>query len=366
MLFDLWFLQEKVILMGALALAILPYIFVLRKLILVRLNNYIKYLSHYPVLDKNKVLQKVFYCLINLYFLGWNNVLEDTFVLSKWVSTLKNLILASSTTITSILLVNALASLAFIKKNDANLILAVQGLKILSYCAITAVATHYVFGVSPYSLITSIGITAGFFVVLFKDAILGIIASVQCTLTDSLRIGDQIYFQQYDAEGIVENISPFMIRIRHLDGSTFTIPSHVLLSTCVKNFRDQGRKRNKLIKILLDISTESIRPINETLFSNISGPPQKLQEMLKQISKENVVANIFLFKCLVKAFLEQKKELNTISLKYGENKGIKLPLEISFFVESMDPHKYQDLKSEILEYTFCVANQVNVKFADTQ
>jgi len=35
-------------------------------------------------------------------------------------------------------------------------------------------------------------------------------------------------------------------------------------------------------------------------------------------------------------------------------------------VESMDPHKYQDLKSEILEYTFCVANQVNVKFADTQ
>jgi miniconductance mechanosensitive channel len=350
-------MQEKVLLIAAFGLGLVPYILILRKLILIRLNNSLKYFSHYGIFDKNKILLKIFYCLINLYFLFWNHVVEDSFSLNKWASNLKNLILASSTTITSILLINALARIAekSHKQNDSNLILLVQALKILSYCAIIAVATHYIFGVSPYSLITSIGITTGFFVVLFKDAILGIIASVQCTLADSLRIGDQIYLQQYGAEGIVENISPFMIKLRHLDGSTFTVPSHILLTTCIKNFRDQDKKRNRLTKIIFNISTESIRLINQR---NPNGPQSN-----KEI-RTTPVTNIFLFKEDIKNFLSAKTDIAQLRIVYQENHGSSLPLEISFVVELTEDENYQNLKSSILEHAFCIANQMDLKFSE--
>jgi small-conductance mechanosensitive channel len=350
-------IQEKVILIAAFGIALIPYILILRKLILIRLDNSLKSFLHYKIFDKNKVLLKVFYCLINLYFLCWNYVVEDSFSLNKWASNLKNLILATSTTITSILLINAFARIAekSHKQNDSNLILLVQALKILSYGAIIAVATHYIFGVSPYSLITSIGITTGFFVVLFKDAILGLIASVQCTLADSLRIGDQIYLQQYDAEGIVENISPFMIKLRHLDGSTFTVPSHILLTTCIKNFRDQYKKRSRLTKILFNISTDSIKTIEK------SSIPNEIQtNQLDQIL--DFTTNASLFKHYIKTFLATKTEISNLKMLYKENKGSYLPLEVSFLIEFVEDEKYQNLKSSVLEYSFCIANQMNLKF----
>ncbi len=352
----LWIMQEKTLLIAAFGLALLPYIFILRKLILIRLNDYLKLLSYHKTLDKSKVLLKVFYCLINLYFLCWNHLIEDAFMLNKWALNLKNLLLATSTTITSILLINALARIAEKShtERNASLILLVQALKIMSYCAIIAVATHYVFGVSPYSLITSIGITTGFFVVLFKDAILGVIASVQSTLTDSLRIGDQIYLQQYNAEGIVENISPFMIKIRHLDGSIFTFPSHVLLSTCIRNFRDQDKKRNRLTKILLSIATESVKPCDSQLLANIT--------QINKSKPESTPTNVYVFKSLLKEFMSKKSEISDLKMTYKENEDMCLALELAFFVEFMQDTKYQDLKSEILENAFCIANQCGVKF----
>ncbi len=358
MLKDLSCFQEKIILIAAFGIALVPYIFLLRKLILIRLDNSLKSFLHYKIFDKNKVLLKIFYCLINLYFLCWNHVVEDSFHLNKWASNLKNLILAGSTTITSILLINALARIAekSHKQNDSNLILLVQALKILSYGAIIAVATHYIFGVSPYSLITSIGITTGFFVVLFKDAILGVIASIQCTLADSLRIGDQIYLQNYDAEGVVENISPFMIKLRHLDGSTFTVPSHILLTTCIKNFRDQDKKRSRLTKILFNISIDSIVRIEK---NSVLNETQIIQ--LDQIS--GPITNAFLFKEYLKKFLATKPEVRSLKMLYRENIGSYLPLEVSFYIEFEEDEKYQNLKASVLEYSFCVANQINLRFS---
>jgi miniconductance mechanosensitive channel len=356
MIKDLWIVQEKIFLIAAFGLALFPYVLILRKLILIRLNDYLKSLWYYKTLDKNKVLLKVFYCLINLYFLCWNHVIEEAFMLHRWALNLKNLVLATSTTITSILLINALARITekLHKEKNSSLILLVQAFKIMSYCAIIAIATHYVFGVSPYSLITSIGITAGFFVVLFKDAILGVIASVQSTLTDSLRIEDQIYLQQYNVEGIVENISPFMIKIRHLDGSTFTFPSHVLLSTCIRNFRDQDKKRNRLTKILFPIATESIHSVDPKIFATA------LQA--NYFSQEKTVTNLFAFKVLLKEFLQKKPEIRDLKMIYQENEGVCLPLELTFFVGFMQSGEYQDLKSEILENAFGLANLCNVKF----
>ena len=245
-------LHNKFFLVSLFGLLILPYLVLIKRLILYYFAKILSNSPHYEIFEKHSIPRKVFHLLINFFFLIWNSVLQNSIHVVSYIMTAKNLLLGCYTisvlvlTISSIF--NALQEIGAQSKYKI-LIVPMQGARIFA-CLISCVfVTHCILNISLVSFITGLGVTAGVFIILFKDTILGIIASLQMTLSDTIRIGDSVYFQAFDAKGIVISISLFVVTLRHEDGSTSTIPAHTLISTCVKNFRNRKISNSKTEKI---------------------------------------------------------------------------------------------------------------------
>lgn len=342
-------------------LGLAPYIFIARKLVVNRLNQSLRLFPHYNAIEKQGVAKWLFYCVVNFYFLAWNALSGDNIPPGSRLALIKNVALAITTALSTIMLINAVtkASQRLVPKAHSNLLLGIQAIRMLSYFTVAALTAHYVFNTSISSLVTSVGVTTGVVLVLFRDTILGMIASLQAVLTDSLRIGDHVYLKQYDIDGTMEYISPFMIRIRHWDGSASTLHSYALVSGSMKNFRDRHTARKRRARIKVPIATSAIKPAEPELVS-------KVKQLAKPLLKKEIEGltegptNLELFKAFVKAYMHSIPSVKGASLHYLDDTDQSIILNISFVTNHMDVKQYETVRSQIIENIFLVANQVNL------
>lgn len=341
------------------ALGIVPYTFLAKKILLNKLSKSLKALPQYSAIEKQGVSKWLFYCTINSYFILWNVILGDTIPPSSRLHVIKNVTLATTTVISTVMLINAItkASQQLVSKAHSNMMLVIQAVRMLSYAAVVTVATHYIFNTSVSSLIASIGITTGVALVLFRDTILGMIASLQAVFTDSLRIGDHVHLKQYDIDGTMEYISPFMIRIRHWDGSTSSLHSYALVSGSMKNFRDRHVSRKRKARIKVPIATSAIKPADAALVEKIK---QITRPLLKKdlVGAEECATNLELFKFFIKSYMQSVPSVQTSALHYLDDTDESIMLNIFFSTGNMDIKQYEALRSQIIEHIFSVANQM--------
>lgn len=343
------------------AVGLIPYIFLSRKLIINKLNQTLKASPNYNALEKYGVSKRLFYWIVNFYFLIWNSIMGGALPACSKFALAKNIILTSTTVVSTMMLVNALsgASQKFVPRAHSNLLLGIQAIKALSYLTIVAFATHYLFGTSISSLVASVGITTGVVILLFKDTILGMIASLQAVLTDSLRIGDHVYLKQYEIDGVMEYISPFMIRIRHWDGSSSTLHSYALVSGSMKNFRDRHTARKRKARIKIPISTSSIRMAEPKLIDEVKLLTKPLLPKVIE-SPAPGATNLEMFKSFVKAYLQHVPAVKGAAVHYMDGSDGSIILDVFFSTAHMDIKSYESLRSQLIEHVFAVANQMGL------
>ena len=103
-------------------------------------------------------------------------------------------------------------------------------------------------------LLTAFGSISALIILVFRDTILGFVASIQVTVNDMVRIGDWITVDKFGADGEVEEINLATVKVRNFDNTTSTIPTYSLISDSFRNWRgminSDGRriKRHVLIK----------------------------------------------------------------------------------------------------------------------
>ena len=90
---------------------------------------------------------------------------------------------------------------------------------------------------SPWGLLSVMGGLTAVTMLVFRDSILGFIASIQLTGTDMVRVGDWIEMPSHDADGDVIEISIHSVRVRNWDKTISTIPTYALISKSFKNWR---------------------------------------------------------------------------------------------------------------------------------
>ena len=85
--------------------------------------------------------------------------------------------------------------------------------------------------------LTGIGALSAVILLVFKDTILGFVASIQIAANDLVRIGDWITMESYGADGDIIEINLSTLKIRNFDNTITTIPTYKLLSSSIKNWR---------------------------------------------------------------------------------------------------------------------------------
>jgi miniconductance mechanosensitive channel len=227
-------------------------------------------------------------------------------------------------------------------------------------------------GVTPWGIVSVLGGLTAVTMLIFKDTILGFVASLQLTMGDMVKVGDWIEMASYGADGDVVSMSIHTVRVQNWDKTITTIPTHSLVSGSFKNWRGMSESGGRRIKraILLDVST--IRFCDAALLERLHGIAL-LREYL-EMKQQDIAAynrslevegdassqlngrrqtNVGIFRAYVAAYLrsnEQLAEDMTFLVRQLQPTEKGLPLEIYVFCTDQRWAHYEAIQSDIFDH----------------
>ncbi|WP_299194885.1 mechanosensitive ion channel domain-containing protein [uncultured Erythrobacter sp.] len=139
----------------------------------------------------------------------------------------------------------------------------VQVVKILVLCGAAIILISVLIDQSPLLLLSGLGAITAVLLLVFKDTILSLVASVQLTTNDMLRVGDWITMPSMDADGDVIDISLHTVKVQNFDKTITTIPTHRLVSDAFQNWRGMAESGGRRIKRSIVLDQNTIRFLDD-------------------------------------------------------------------------------------------------------
>lgn len=258
----------------------------------------------------------------------------------------------------------------------------VDAAKIASYIFGAIFVISIFSGMSPWGIISVLGGMTAVTMLVFRDTIVGFVASVQLTATDMVRIGDWVEMPSYGADGDVISISIHTIRVQNWDKTITTIPTYALVSNSFKNWRGMAESGGRRIKRALMIDINSIRFCDHELlerFSKIhllrdylSAKAKDIEEFNRQHSFTDDPAlpingrrqtNIGVFRAYVVAYLKSLPQINqemTFLVRHLAPTEHGLPLEIYVFSKDKRWAHYEAIQADIFDHLLAALPQFDL------
>lgn len=358
----------------------LPFILIVKKII----SNIISFIekknSKYAKLIKSSNISRYsIHIFIAIYLIFWDEIFyiantDINSVLPPIVNSIKHtlFVLYLTAVITLLLLAacNLVVDIHAVKSDikRAPIKLHIQIIKVLiSVYAIIFIISNLLH-ISLVSLMTSLGAATAFLTFVFKDTVLGLLASLQLTLQDVLRIGDWVVVPQYDVEGVVIEITINVVKINNFDRSISILPTHALLNTNIKNWRAMEEAGGRRIKAALYIDVHSIVPASKELLKFLTKLPY-ISDILKAESSEftNRVksVNLGLFRLYAIEYLKQSRLVHNENFSFVVRElnptPYGVPLEIYVFSVETDWAIYEQIKAAILDHLISMLPKFQLK-----
>lgn len=240
---------------------------------------------------------------------------------------------------------------------------------ILWMMGITAIFSE-VFEIKIEKLLTTLGAISAIILLIFRDTILGFVASIQVSINDMVRIGDWITSEKFGADGYVVEINLATVKIQNFDYTTTTIPTYSLISESFKNWRGMQTSEGRRIKRHLLIKSSSVRFVENEELDNLK-KIQILKDYIEdkkiEIEKYNLendinkklsingrnLTNLGLFRQYIISYLENQKGLNKdmyIVCRQLQPTSEGIPLEIYVFSRDKKWENYEHLIADIFDH----------------
>ncbi len=225
-------------------------------------------------------------------------------------------------------------------------------------------------GKSILTFLTALGAMSAVILLIFKDTILGFVASIQVAVNDTVRIGDWITMEKFGADGDIIEINLSSVKVQNFDKTITSIPTYFLNSETFKNWRgmkDSGGRRIKRavlikatsIKFLSDDEIEKLKKIEylKDYLTNaqkeINAYNQKLGINKSALINGRNLSNIGVFRQYVQSYLENHPHINqemTIMTRQLSPTEKGTPLEIYAFSNDKEWKNYEIIVSDIFDH----------------
>jgi len=225
-------------------------------------------------------------------------------------------------------------------------------------------------GIEFIKFITTIGAASAVIILVFKDTILGFVASIQVSINDMVRIGDWITFEKYGADGDVIEINLSTVKVQNFDKTITTIPTYALISDSFKNWRgmeiSDGRRIKRAIHIKLDsikyLAKEEIEQLKK--IESITTYLETRQEDIDtyntnhNVNKELLLngrnlTNIGVFRKYIETHIENHSGINKdmmIMVRQLAPEAHGIPLEIYAFSSDKRWQNYEYIMADIFDH----------------
>ena len=225
-------------------------------------------------------------------------------------------------------------------------------------------------GKSPTVFFTAMGAASAILLLMFKDTIMGFVASIQVTTNDMVRIGDWITMPKYGADGDVLEINLTTVKVRNFDKTITTIPTYALISDSFQNWRGMQESGGRRIKRAIIIKQSSIRFVTDEelpKFQKIQGLQNYIQHRSEEIKKHNEkigadrsmilngrnFTNFGLYRKYIDWYLNNHPALHkdmTLMVRQLAPSENGLPLELYVFTATTKWAEYEYIMADIFDH----------------
>lgn len=228
----------------------------------------------------------------------------------------------------------------------------------------------YLFNIQAKTLLTVFGTISAIVILVFRDTILGFIASIQVSVNDMVRIGDWITMEKFGADGDVIEINLATVKVRNFDKTTSTIPTYSLISDSFKNWRGMYNSEGRRIKRHVLIKANSIRFLQDSELIELKKIHlishyihQRQGDIQKYNHTNNIdkslsingrnLTNFGLFRKYINQYLEQHPGLNKdmiMMCRQLQSNEFGVPLEIYAFSNDKTWINYEYIMADIFDH----------------
>ena len=217
----------------------------------------------------------------------------------------------------------------------------------------------------PGTLLTSLAASSALVMILFRDSIVGFLASIQLSSYDMIRIGDWVDMPKFGVSGDVEEISLTTVKVRNFDKTVTTVPSHALVNEGVKNWRGMQESGGRRIKRSLKLDLDSLKFCTADILKSagqlnlLKTTVEAEQGKLDSGSFGSVMTNAQLFRKYLDLYLKQRDDIYsngkfTFLVRELESNEKGLPIELYVFTTTTNWVAYEAIQADIFDHLFAV------------
>ncbi|WP_353777661.1 mechanosensitive ion channel domain-containing protein [Winogradskyella sp. 3972H.M.0a.05] len=227
-----------------------------------------------------------------------------------------------------------------------------------------------IFEVEFITFVTSLGAASAVIILIFRDTILGFVASIQVSINDMVRIGDWITFEKYGADGDVIEINLATVKVQNFDKTITTIPTYALISDSFKNWRGMMNSDGRRIKRSLSVKMSSVKYLSA---EHINGLKQieiisdyiqkRSDDIIAHNESHNIdktlllngrnLTNLGVFRKYVETYIEQHSAINEnmmIMTRQLAPTATGVPIEIYAFSADKRWQNYEYIMADIFDH----------------
>jgi len=227
---------------------------------------------------------------------------------------------------------------------------------------------------TPTALMASLGALAAVFMFVFKDTILGFVASIQLSANKMVNVGDWIAMPKYNADGDVIDINLTSVKVQNWDKTIASIPTYALVSESFNNWKGMEESGGRRIKRSINIDMSSVTFLNPAqieklgnfhlLKDYISSKQKEIVDFNKSLNLEEgtvtngrKMTNLGVFRRYLEEYLQHHPMIHkdmTFLVRHLQPTEKGLPVEIYVFSKDQAWSNYEGIQADIFDHILAV------------
>lgn len=245
-----------------------------------------------------------------------------------------------------------------------------QLVRLILYAITAILGLSIILSKSPIYFLGAFGALTAVLLLIFKDTILGLVASVQISANDIVRKGDWVEMPKFNADGDVIAINLNTVKISNWDKTITAIPTYYFITESFKNWRGMETSGGRRIKRTIQLSIDSIKFVNPEMrerFKNIDLIKGYILERQVEIEKYNLqseantdvlingrrMTNIGVFRKYIENYLKLHPHINqnmSMLVRQQDSDEHGIPIEIYCFTNTTKWAEYENIQSDIFDH----------------
>jgi miniconductance mechanosensitive channel len=257
----------------------------------------------------------------------------------------------------------------------------VQLLQLVIYVLAAVLIISALIERSPLLLLSGLGAMTAVLLLIFKDTLMSLVAGIQLSSHDMLRVGDWIEMPQLNADGDVVDIALHTVKVQNFDRTITSIPTHRLITESFRNWRGMSESGGRRIKRSLSIDQGSVRFLDNeerNHFRRFALIDDYLEQKRAELEEWNAallaegkdpvntrrVTNLGTFRAYAQAYIEHNPRIHaemTRMVRQLPSGATGIPLEIYCFTATTAWAEYEGIQGDLFDHFLAVLPEFGLR-----